>query len=226
MSTPSGMDRNEYYDRQAAEVLKQVLSPRSNCIDIGCCEGLYLKLFLKYSPNAQHYAFEPILYYANKLRQAFPNVQVFNLALSDKSGEAPFYVVPSNPGLSSLSSRPLIDPDAVREEVKIRTERLDSIIPPQEKIDLIKIDVEGAEGFVFSGGMDTIRRNKPFIIFEHGGLSSEAFGIMSEEIYDILVEQCGLRISLMKDWMCKKPSMTKKTFIESRNDYFLAYPRE
>lgn len=223
MSAPSGLDQNEIYDRQASDVLEQVLSAESNCIDVGCCQGLFLKQFLKYSPRGRHFAFEPVLYYANKLKDNFPNVQVFNVALNDESGEAPFYVVPGNPGLSSLSSRPLIDHEAVREEIKVCTERLDAAIPPQLKIDLIKVDVEGAEGLVFSGGLDTLKRNKPFIIFEHGGLSKEAFGIMSQDIYDILVEQCGLRISLMKNWLDNKPAMKKAEFIGSPDFYFLAH---
>ncbi len=224
METPSYLNQNEIYDRQASKVLEQVLSTESNCIDIGSHDGLFLKQFVKYSPYGHHFAFEPILYHAQKLKDHFPHVEIFNIALSDhQSVETAFFVVPSNPGLSSLSSLPLIDPDSDRQEVKVRTERLDAVIPPQLKIDLIKIDVEGAEGLVLAGGVDTIKRNRPFILFEHGGLSQKAFGIMSEEIYSVLVEQCGLRVSSIKNWLDKKSAMTKDEFIGSHDCFFLAH---
>ena len=61
------------------------------------------------------------------------------------------------------------------------------MIPHDMKIDLIKIDVEGAEGAVIEGAIETIKRNQPYIILEHGGKSSSAFGYSSSEIYDLLL---------------------------------------
>ena len=43
---------------------------------------------------------------------------------------------------------------------------LDSLELPDEKIDLIKIDVEGAEVKTLEGAINTIKKHKPMIVIE------------------------------------------------------------
>ncbi len=221
---PYDLVKNEIYDRQGAEVMQRVLSPGSNCIDIGCHAGQFLREFLRYAPHGHHFAFEPLPELAKALKDNFASVQIFELALSDRTGEISFFMVPNAPALSGLHRREFIRPEEPRRELRVRTERLDAMIPAQMKIDLLKIDVEGAEGLVINGGLDTIRRNRPYIILEHGRTSSAAFGTRSEHIYDILVDQCGLRISLLSDWLSGKRSLIKQEFIAQSEWYFLAHP--
>ena len=221
---PFDLVRNEIYDRQAAELIEQVLSEYSNAIDIGCHKGQFLRLFLQHAPKGHHFAFEPIPYMAQALKAEFPSVDVYNHALGNTRGEAVFYVVPDSPALSGLNARTFIAPDKPRQEIVVSVERLDSIIPHDVKIDLIKIDVEGAEGLVIDGAIETIKRNKPYIILEHGSNSSSAFGYTSADIYDLLVEQCGLNISLLKNWLHKGTPMSKQNFINTGHWYFVAHP--
>ena len=223
---PFDLVKNEIYDRQADEVIELVLKSNSNAIDVGCHKGQFLKLFLKYAHQGHHFAFEPIPHLAKILQAEFPSVEVYNYALSNKSGEAAFCVIPEALALSGLNARIFIKPDALRQEILVSTVRLDTVIAQEITIDLIKIDVEGAEGLVIEGAIDTIKRNKPYIIFEHGSASSKPFGFSSGDIYDLLVEQCGLRISLLKDWLYHGPSLSKQEFMEGGDWYFLAHPME
>lgn len=220
---PFDLVKNEIYDRQAAEVIRRVLAPGSNCIDIGCHQGQFLRAFLKHAPQGHHFAFEPIPYLAEKLRDSFPNVEVFPYALSDHSGEESFYVIPESPALSGLSAREFVAPDKTRQEIKVRVERLDNLVPENIKINLIKIDVEGAEGAVILGALETIKRNMPLIVIEHGGASSQAFGFSSSQIYDLLVDQCGFELFLLTNWLHGRSPLTKKAFLESGEWYFLAH---
>jgi FkbM family methyltransferase len=48
---------------------------------------------------------------------------------------------------------------------KLRVETLDSLNLPG--LDFMKIDVEGAEGLVIQGAIETIKKYKPVICFEH-----------------------------------------------------------
>jgi len=223
ISMPFDLVRNEIYDRQAFEVIERVLTTNSNAIDVGCHRGQFLKEFLKHAQQGRHFAFEPIPHLARTLQDQFPTVEVFPYALSSSSGEATFYIIPDAPALSGLNERDFVAQHKPRQEIKVRTQRLDDAIPRELKIDLIKIDVEGAEGLVISGAIDTIRRNKPYIILEHGGASSRALGFSSSDIYDILVEQCGLKISLLKNWLHRELSLTKQEFARCSDWYFLAH---
>lgn len=221
---PFDLVKNEIYDRQASEVMSRALSSDSNCVDIGCHRGQFLRDFLKYAPNGHHVAFEPIPKLAQWLRDEFPSVRICDCALSNVSGQATFYVVPESPALSGLRSRNFIRPGEVRQELKVRTERLDSLIAPSVKIDFIKMDVEGAEGLVIGGGLETISRNRPLIVLEHGVRSSADFGIASEEIYDALTVRCGLQVSLLQDWLSERRPLTRSEFVRQREWYFLAHP--
>jgi hypothetical protein len=123
-----------------------------------------------------------------------------------------------------LHRRDFIAHTGERQEIKVRTETLDALIPARASVDFIKIDVEGAEGLVITGGLDTIARTRPFIVFEHGKKSSLDFGVTPEDLYDALVNRCGLQISLLADWLFASPPLTKIGFVHSREWYFLAHP--
>lgn len=43
------------------------------------------------------------------------------------------------------------------------------------RVDLIKIDVEGAEGFVLQGALETLRNNSPVVVFEDNGLGPQHY---------------------------------------------------
>lgn len=221
---PFDLVKNEIYDRQTLEVMVRVLSADSSCVDVGSHRGQFLREFIKLSPMGHHWAFEPIPQLAERLRAEFPSARVVEAALSDRSGDSAFFVLPDAPARSGLHRREFIAHSGARHEIKVQTQKLDALIPAHARIDFIKIDVEGAEGLVIQGGLDTITRNRPFIVFEHGGQSSLDFGIAPQTLYDALVERCGLRISLLGDWLSAKPALTKSRFIGNREWYFLAHP--
>lgn len=221
---PFELVKNEIYDRQAFEIIRRVLTPDANCVDVGCHEGSFLEEFLRCAPRGQHFAFEPIPTLAAALVTKFPTVSIFPHALSNNVGETTFYVIPDAPALSGLNRREFVEPTKPRQGINVRVERLDNLITEETKVNLLKIDVEGAEGLVIQGALETIRRNKPYIIFEHGRESSMAFGISSEQLYALLVEECGLRLSSLRDWLRDEGELSKVRFGEPGEWYFLAHP--
>jgi|SRR5581483_1771588 len=221
---PFDLVKNEIYDRQAGDVMSRVLRPESNCVDVGCHEGQYIREFLRYAPLGQHVAFEPIPALAASLRRRFSSVRVVEAAASDRTGEASFFVVPAAPARSGLQRREFISQDGARQEIRVRTERLDASLPAGSKVDFIKIDVEGAEGLVLAGAAATIVRDRPYIVFEHGRRSSLAFGVTSAQIYETLVDRCGLRLSRLTDWLNCRAPLTQAAFVSSQEWYFLAHP--
>ncbi|MDP9071558.1 MAG: FkbM family methyltransferase, partial [Actinomycetota bacterium] len=129
-------------DEHLRLLLAFVLSSGSNCIDVGCHKGAVLSEMVHLAPEGHHIAYEPLPHLAEKLRRAFPTVDVRNAALSDASGESTFVHVTTRPDYSGLRARP--HPGAGRsEEIRVQMEDLDSHLPPGYVPTLIKIDVEG-----------------------------------------------------------------------------------
>jgi hypothetical protein len=85
-------------------------------------------------------------------------------------------------------------PTADVHQLRVRTERLDDVLPADYVPTLIKIDVEGAEAAVFRGGLETLRRHKPIVIFEHGLGGADRYGSGPADVWAILAEDVGLRI--------------------------------
>lgn len=147
--------RNVLYDIQTIDVINNVLTETSNCIDVGCHKGSVLKEILQVAPKGVHFAFEPIpeLYDAlvSSFRK-FDNVIFYKDALCDTQGQTKFHYVVSNPGYSGLRKRRYDSPDEVINEIMVTTDILDRVIPEKVRINFIKVDVEGAEQLVLRGG--------------------------------------------------------------------------
>jgi len=93
----------------------------------------------------------------NKLK----NVIALKIACSNKDEKADFYVDKQNTGYNSLNRK-------TKDKITIKTRKLDNLLKELKikKIDLIKIDVEGAEKQVLEGGIHSLKKYKPKIIFE------------------------------------------------------------
>jgi FkbM family methyltransferase len=159
-------------DERDFEAIRQIIRLRlrrdSSAVDIGANKGDILREMVAVAPAGRHVAFEPLPRFAAALRSAFPGVEVHEIALSDRRGEQQFHDVVERPALSGLLLR---DDPRIRGEVRtlrVRTARLDDVLPPDRRFDLIKIDVEGVELAVLEGARDVIERCKPDVIFEHG----------------------------------------------------------
>ena len=207
--------------------MERVIKHDSNCIDVGASRGALLAHMVRLAPGGIHMAFEPLPEYRRALAQRFPNVRVSELAVSDTEGRANFHHVVSNPAYSGLRRRAYERPDERIEEIVVETARLDDIVPQHLPVRFIKIDVEGAELQVLRGALDLVRRNRPFIVFEFGIGAADWYGSQPSHVYRLLTG-CGLRISLMSDWLagagCLDERRFEQEFEECRNYYFVAHP--
>ena len=169
------------------------LSEDSNCIDVGCHRGEVLAEMLRLAPRGRHIAFEPVPSSYAALAAAFPEADVRHVALSDTDGEAEFVVVPDQPSFSGLRERSY--PNEMRtERVKVRTQRLDSALPDGYVPHFVKIDVEGAELQVLEGALETLRRHRPTVWFEHGVGGADHFGTEPADVHRLLTGEIGMRI--------------------------------
>jgi FkbM family methyltransferase len=223
----AGDDRN--YDRHTVAVMERVLGQASNCIDIGASRGQLLEHMVRLAPCGTHLAFEPLPRFCEALAKRFPAVRVNRLALSDSAAAStPFQYVVTNPAYSGLRRRRYDRAHERVEEIVVRTARLDDLVPPEVPVRFIKIDVEGGEFQVLKGALETVRRNRPFIVFEFGLGAADWYGIQPEDMYRMLVG-CGLEVSLISEWLAAGASLGEREFAaefrEYRNYCFLAHPR-
>jgi FkbM family methyltransferase len=218
------------YDNQTIAVMQRSLKNNSNCIDVGCHAGSFLDVILRLAPNGAHMAFEPLpdLFSVLKDKYAkYPNVALYDYALSNVSGETNFQHVTTNKGFSGLKKRKYDRPNETIEEIKVKMAPLDTLVPKDSPIHFIKIDVEGAELQVLQGAIHTIRKYRPVIIFEHGLGAADHYGTKPEDVYDLLTAECGLNISLMLNWLNGGKNLNKEEFSyqfnNGKNYYFMAY---
>jgi FkbM family methyltransferase len=225
------IDKGTYYDKLTELVMRRVLTPTAVCIDIGCHAGSILRLMMKYAPNGRFLAFEPLPQFYEKLLRDFDasKVHVYDLALSDSVGTSSFNYVVSNPGYSGLKKRRYDRVDEIDRSIEVRTDLLDNVIARENigRVAFIKIDVEGAEYLVMKGAESTIRKDKPVIVFEHGLGGSEYYGTRPEDVFSFLCDICGLRISLLSDFLFRKASLESSAFCEQfykgKNYQFIAH---
>jgi len=161
------------YRDQIAElrVIKNRLRPGDTICDIGANKGSYLFWFSRWVGTGRVIAFEPQEKLADYLRSAcstlpLPNVVIEGKAVDGKSGSMTLYI-PDGSGNSpeaSLSPR-VSDREACR-KVSVPVVALDDYFAPEERISVLKIDVEGAELNVFKGAERILAEQSPLLVFE------------------------------------------------------------
>lgn len=227
---PFDFTKNQAYDRQTNAVIKRVCKNDSNCIDIGCHKGEVLDIIVDHAPDGQHFGFEPIPSMFQNLSEKYKgtNCTIHEIALSNKTGISVFNHVVSNPAYSGLVKRAYDRPNEVDEQIEVKTDKLDNVFDKNTDIDLVKIDVEGGELNVLQGSIETIKRTKPVIIFEHGLGASEFYNSSPEQVFE-LFDAIDFHISLMKNWLEDKAAFSldqfKNQFYQKKNYYFIAYPK-
>lgn len=164
-----------YAERLDYLKLRQVFRENKNMVlyDIGANNGLLSTFWSKLNQVETIYAFEPVTSIFTELQRntkSISKIVPINTALGDAGGELTINVNDWNPSSSllPLADRHLAEfPFATKaRSEKIRVVRLDDIVEEQglKSPDLVKIDVQGFEDKVLTGGAKTIRRSQFCII--------------------------------------------------------------
>jgi len=227
--SPIALTKNQHYDRLTQKVIRAVCKPDSNCIDVGCHKGEILDLMLAAAPKGHHWGYEPIpdMYRALVLKYAGTSCQISSLALSDVAGTTSFNYVTSNPSYSGLLRREYDRPHEEDTSITVETARLDDLFPKNMGVDLIKIDVEGAEMLVLNGARETIRNKRPVIIFEHGIGASDIYGTGPDQVFEFF-KSLDYGIHLLGNYLARKAALDSPAFAQQywkkKNFYFVAAP--
>lgn len=162
-------------------LMQQFFRTNDTVFDVGANRGEWSLLALQTNFEIRIFAFEPIPEIFQKMKNhflSFDNLDAFNLALSDETGEGNFYFY-SN--LSELSG--LFDRETLRKQfrppnlITVPLDTLDRFCAEHnvQKIDFLKIDTEGAEWKVLNGAKGLLQGHQIRAIqFEYGGTYIDA----------------------------------------------------
>lgn len=169
--TPYVLREQEKWFEDEIGFVRRFLQPGARVIDVGANYGLYTLLMAKTVGDQGHvWAFEPATSTVQCLQDSVSlnhckNVTVIHAALSSRVGKANLHL-DRNSELNSLVS----EANALSEEVRLTT--LDRCMSELElkKIEFIKLDAEGEEQNILTGGRELLLAESPLIMFElkHG----------------------------------------------------------
>lgn len=154
-----------FWETWLTQYLAKIVQPGDVCLDIGANFGYFSLLMSALTGDkGKAIAFEPTPHIAALLRGTgnsnSPGFSVAEVALADKSGKMTFHVPDGNFGDASLLQRS--DREAIgNTNIQVNVITLDEYLEQQkiERVDVIKMDVEGAEPLVFTGMKKTITQN-------------------------------------------------------------------
>ena len=84
-------------------------------------------------------------------------------------------------------------PNRVIEQIRVSVDSLDRVLPQNQRIAFLKIDVEGGELGVMRGGCETIRASRPLVVFEAGKNSTGQYGVTPEELFCFVTRELGMK---------------------------------
>lgn len=228
--SPIALSKNHGYDIQTKKIFRKILNKESSTIDVGCHKGEILDLILKFSPQGNHFGFEPIPDLFDKLVIKYKgntNCKISPIAASNEAGFASFNYVITNPSYSGLKKRSYDKPTEKDVKITVETNLLDELLPPGQKIDLMKIDVEGGELLVLEGARNIIKTSQPYIVFEHGLGASEFYETGPQDVFNFF-SALNYELFTLGQYLKEKKPMTSKEFenqfYDRLNYYFLAKP--
>jgi len=151
------------YDLNTTRILLKYLKENSTFVDIGANIGYFTNLGASICQKGNVYAFEPIkkIFNQNKkslLKNNFKNVTILKVGVGNKKEKSKIFFE------KSLGSSSILLGNKRKEGENIEINKLDNLI--KEKIDFIKMDIEGFEYFAFLGMEQLIDQFSPKIVFE------------------------------------------------------------
>ncbi len=186
------------WDEDTWLAMAQHLTPGATFVDIGAHDGYCsLKAARVVGPSGRVIAVEPNPEMLTILRKNIEasqakDILVVPMACADKEGTLTLFAASqSNTGSTSLSQANATQYGLVEKSYQVPVRTLDAILREAavSRVDVVKIDVEGAEQLVLSGALDTIKRFRPAVLIELDDLLLAPMGSSASAITEFLSAQ-------------------------------------
>lgn len=186
------------YEIATQRIIARLLEPGMTVMDVGANVGFFSVLMADaVGKTGRVSAFEPYEPHYRMLKRNLETnsldwAEAFCLALSDRAGSATLSLNPINDGghsLGDFTRNPAVRWDSSKFAATVQTDTIDAFLDARgvRSVDLIKIDVEGAETLVFSGASRLLAApDAPILICEVGDEAQMQFGKTERELREQL----------------------------------------
>jgi FkbM family methyltransferase len=148
-----------YTDRVEHRLLEKFLFPGAMVVDAGANIGIYSEFLSRcVGPNGVVHSFEPCPDNFIRLRSAtrkLPNVNLTPAAVGERSGETMLYISDK----LNVDHRSYATEENARRGFQIRMVALDDYFKPGERVDLLKLDIQGYELHALQGAKRILNEN-------------------------------------------------------------------
>jgi len=185
------------YDEDLHLLMEQIVKPGWVCLDVGANIGeVALHMGKLAGPAGAVHAFEPVPALYERLRahveknRANEIVRTHALALANANGKCTLACATAdgeNQGLASLVNTASGD---VPLRIEVPTMRLDDFAAREQlkRVDLVKVDIQGAEMLFLDGARETLARFSPALLMEVSPDDLKCAGTDSRELCAKLAE--------------------------------------
>lgn len=172
------------YEEILHQAYRKFLVPGDNVVDIGVHKGLHFTRFLDLvGATGRAIGFEPVPDFANVAKERAPGSDIRQMALSSEPGQSEFLFMVRAEGESGFRERET-PADRGIERIPVEISTLDIELFDLESLKFIKIDTEGHEIPALTGGMETLKRFRPFISVEYGSPTYSLYGYTKNSLFD------------------------------------------
>jgi len=185
------------YEEDVTHFFQKHLKKNMVLLDIGANIGWYSLLTAKLlNDHCKIYAFEPFaantkLLLASKLKNNFKSIKVIQAAAGNEFGTAAFGASGSNGQCRDLGD----EVESILASDTVNMIEIDNIV--KEKVDLIKIDIEGAEYNALKGSINTIKNSLPIIFSEFTPTAMPSICGITWDHYLNFIVNLGYKISVI-----------------------------
>ena len=176
------------YERELVHLMKRTLKSGMTVVDVGANIGYLSALAAGLVGNTgQVHAFEPIPQNVARLRQnlsAFRWARLYPCAVGEAPGKATIYFNESEAGWASL----LISDD-LKCRVDVDIIRLDDWVHDHaiNRVDFVKMDIEGGEFHALRGAQEMLSRFRPIIVAELNAVCLARDHRKPEDVFALLL---------------------------------------
>ncbi|WP_298858254.1 FkbM family methyltransferase [uncultured Sulfitobacter sp.] len=196
----------------ADTLIARLCPSKGTFVDLGAHIGSVLAAVHHLDKSIRIIAVEADPAKAINLSRRFPYCTLHSCAIAETPGQIEFYLNPEATGYNSLVKKA----DGKQEAISVEVKTLNGLLR-DEKPDLIKIDIEGAELGALRGGAEVIRTHRPTIMFESTDKNVNSLGY-SPEILWAWFDEMGYGIYVPDRLAHDARPMDLSTFIDG-HDY-------